>query len=101
MRRLRGVDRRVAVVAAVVVGYLLDELARRRPVRRQDAPGLLVVQIDGLGIRALREAIAAEYAPYLGGLIERGEMELEPWLAMVPPTTPASQAGILHGRSAN
>jgi uncharacterized membrane protein YvlD (DUF360 family) len=62
-------------------------------------PGLLVVQVDGLSLPVLREAIRAGRAPVLGRLVRDGEATLHPWIAMLPPTTPASQAGILHGNN--
>ena len=62
-------------------------------------PGLLVVQVDGLSLPVLREAIRAGRAPVLGRLVRSGESTLHPWIAMLPPTTPASQAGILHGNN--
>ncbi|MFI5259287.1 MAG: alkaline phosphatase family protein [Candidatus Limnocylindrales bacterium] len=60
-------------------------------------PGLLVVQVDGLSLPVLREAMRAGRAPVLGQLVRSGESTIHPWTAMLPPTTPASQAGILHG----
>jgi hypothetical protein len=79
-------------------------LVRRLAVRdfrnaRQRIPGLLVVQIDGLSLPVLHQTIQAGRAPVLGRLIRSGEATLHPWVALLPPTTPASQAGILHGRS--
>ncbi len=62
-------------------------------------PGLLVVQVDGLSLPVLREAIRAGRAPVLGRLVRSGESTLHPWTAMLPATTPASQAGILHGNN--
>ena len=61
--------------------------------------GLLVVQIDGLSLPVLREAIRAGRAPVLGRLVRSGEATLHAWVAMLPPTTPASQGGILHGNN--
>ena len=71
--------------------------ARRRP--RTGGRRRCIVQIDGLGLPVLRRAIAEGPAPFLGSLIERGEAMLGPWAAMLPPTTPASQAGIMHGHN--
>ena len=62
-------------------------------------PGLLVVQVDGLSLPILNHAIRAGRAPVLGRLVRDGEAILHPWIALLPPTTPASQAGILHGRN--
>src|ERR1035437_643440 len=61
--------------------------------------GLLVGQIDGLSLPVLREAIRAGRVPVLGRMVRSGEATLHPWIAMLPPTTPASQGGILHGNN--
>ena len=61
--------------------------------------GLLVVQIDGLSLPVLREAIRAGRVPALGRMVRSGKATLHPWAALLPPTTPASQAGILHGNN--
>ncbi len=65
----------------------------------ETAPGLLVVQVDGLSLPVLRGAIRAGRVPTLGRLVRSREARLHPWSAMLPPTTPASQAGILHGNN--
>ena len=62
-------------------------------------PGLLVVQIDGLSLPALEQAVRAGRVPALHRLLRDGEATLHPWVALLPPTTPASQAGILHGNN--
>jgi uncharacterized membrane protein YvlD (DUF360 family) len=62
-------------------------------------PGLLVVQVDGLSLPVLKNAIRAGRVPVLAQLVRDGGATLHPWIAMLPPTTPASQAGILHGRN--
>jgi hypothetical protein len=90
---------RNALLGTVGLVVLADAVARRRSVRRTSNPGLLVVQIDGLGLPALRLAIDGGHAPYLGALLSQGEMVLAPWFPLVPPTTPASQAGIMHGHN--
>lgn len=99
----------VAVVLAVarwVLGaddrdYLVADLLRRAsggPGRGQDAPpGLVVVQIDGLGYPVLRHAIASGDVPTLAGWLRSGTHLARWWWARVPSTTPASQAGLLHG----
>jgi len=69
----------------------------RRP--REPIPGLLVVQVDGLSLPVLHESIRAGRVPVLGRLVRDGEATLHPWVAMLPPTTPASQGGILHGNN--
>ncbi len=66
---------------------------------KEPEPGLLVVQVDGLSLAVLHEAIRAGRVPVLARLVRSGEAALHPWIAMLPPTTPASQAGILHGNN--
>jgi Type I phosphodiesterase / nucleotide pyrophosphatase./Membrane protein of unknown function. len=66
---------------------------------RDPNPGLLVVQIDGLSLPVLDQVVRAGRAPVLARLLRDGEATLHPWVALLPPTTPASQAGILHGRN--
>lgn len=98
----------VAVVLAVarwMLGaddrdYLVADLLRRAPARATGAdaaPGLVVVQIDGLGFPVLRHAIASGDVPTLAGWLRRGSHLARPWWVRVPSTTPASQAALLHG----
>lgn len=62
-------------------------------------PGLLVVQLDGVGAAVLRQAIEGGLAPTLARWIDQGSHQSQQWWARVPSTTPASQAGLLHGDS--
>jgi uncharacterized membrane protein YvlD (DUF360 family) len=74
-------------------------VARDRSNPRPPTPGLLIVQIDGLGLQVLENAVRSGRVPVLAGLLRDEEMVVRPWTAMLPSTTPASQAGILHGRN--
>jgi uncharacterized membrane protein YvlD (DUF360 family) len=60
-------------------------------------PGLLMIQIDGLSLPVLRNAMRAGRMPTLDGLLRHGASRLDSWAALLPPVTPVSQAGILHG----
>jgi uncharacterized membrane protein YvlD (DUF360 family) len=81
-------------------GVLVRRLVARDYGRVAEAtPGLLVVQIDGLSLPILRNALRAGRAPVLEQLVRHGGATLHPWTASLPATTPASQAGILHGRT--
>jgi hypothetical protein len=62
-------------------------------------PGLIVVQIDGLSRPALDEILALGRMPVLGALIASGRLTVDRWTPLLPPCTPASQAGILHGHN--
>ena len=73
--------------------------ARREGVVRTDKPGLVVVQIDGLAQPILMRQIRAGRVPHLSNWVRSGQYRLSGWEALLPPTTPASQAGILHGNN--
>ena len=74
-------------------------VARTCKLPRSVIPGLLVVQIDGLSLPVLNHLIRGGRVPVLSGLLRNDGATLHPWVALLPPTTPASQAGILHGRN--
>lgn len=76
--------------------------ARRAGARPDDGAreaGLLVVQLDGVAEPVLQQAIEAGLAPTVQRWLTDGTHRLERWWARVPSTTPASQAGLLHGDS--
>ncbi len=64
-----------------------------------DTPGLVVVQVDGMSRRVLEAYVESGRMPVLGALLASGALTLESWTPLLPPCTPASQAGILHGRN--
>jgi uncharacterized membrane protein YvlD (DUF360 family) len=79
---------------------LMQQLAARREgVIRTDQPGLVVVQIDGLAQPILARQVRAGRVPHLANWVRSGRYRLNGWEALLPPTTPASQAGILHGNN--
>jgi uncharacterized membrane protein YvlD (DUF360 family) len=61
--------------------------------------GVVIVQIDGLAAPLLRWAIQTGDLPTLSRWVRSGSHLVTDWRAQLPATTPASQAGILHGRS--
>src|SRR4051794_27700025 len=65
----------------------------------QGVTGVVFVQIDGLPAPLLRWAVQAGDLPTLSRWIRSGSHRFVDWRARLPPTTPASQAGILHGHS--
>jgi uncharacterized membrane protein YvlD (DUF360 family) len=73
--------------------------ARQEGVVRTDQPGLVVVQIDGLAQPILARQVRAGRVPHLAGWVRSGRYRLDGWEALLPPTTPASQAGLLHGNN--
>jgi hypothetical protein len=89
-RLMRGVRRRQARQA----GGTLFTLRRPRP---GTDPGLLMVQLDGVAEPVLRWAVRAGNLPTLGHWLRSGGHAMCSWHTGLPSTTPASQAGILHG----
>lgn len=89
-RLMRGVRRRQARQAGGPLFTL------RRP-RTGTDPGLIMVQLDGVSEPVLRWAVRAGNLPTLGHWLRSGSHTLRSWHTGLPSTTPASQAGILHG----
>ncbi|MBB4740123.1 uncharacterized membrane protein YvlD (DUF360 family) [Actinoplanes octamycinicus] len=93
------------VVTAGQDGAVTQHLLRvnrrfREQVPRTETPGVLFLQIDGLSAPLARWAIDAGNLPTLGRWLAGGSHALVEWHAQLPATTPASQAGLLHGASA-
>lgn len=60
-------------------------------------PGLIIVQIDGMSRPVLDDVLSSGRMPVLGALVSSGRLTVNRWVPLLPPCTPASQAGILHG----
>jgi hypothetical protein len=58
----------------------------------------VIIQIDGLPAPILRWGVAAGTFPTLSRWVRSGGHDVADWVALMPCTTPASQAGLLHGR---
>ncbi|MET8153377.1 alkaline phosphatase family protein [Actinoplanes sp. NPDC005259] len=91
-RLMRGIRRRHARQAG---GRLIT---LRRPPPGQE-PGLLMVQLDGVSEPVLRWAVRAGNLPTIGRWLRAGTHTMRGWHTGLPSTTPAAQAGILHGAS--
>jgi hypothetical protein len=72
---------------------------RGEDVTRTDAPGLVIVQIDGLARDVLAHAVRAGRVPQMATWVQSGSHRLVHWDSLLPSTTPAGQAGILHGNN--
>ncbi len=70
---------------------------RMRPDGVSDVPGVLFVQIDGLGLAVLRRALRDGNAPTLNRWLASGSHRLLGWETGWSSQTGASQCGILHG----
>jgi hypothetical protein len=91
-RLMRGIRRRQARRSG---GRFLTF---RRPLPGTE-PGLLIVQLDGVAEPVLRWAVRAGNLPTIGTWLRSGSHTMRGWHTGLPSTTPASQAGILHGAS--
>lgn len=79
---------------------LLAQLAAGRgDAIRSEAPGLVVVQVDGLARPVLQRQVQAGRVPHLSRWLRSGRYRLDGWEVLLPATTPSAQAGILHGNS--
>jgi uncharacterized membrane protein YvlD (DUF360 family) len=104
----------VAVVMAGIAGVISsalaineDEVFFRRVRRRSPAgdpaeapPGVLFLQIDGLGHAVARRAVRDGSMPTLAAWLRSGSHVLRPWHTDWSSQTGASQCGILHGSNA-
>ncbi|MEV7506812.1 phage holin family protein [Streptomyces sp. NPDC089922] len=82
--------------------YRLADRRRRRDRGRDPdragppVPGLVVVQLDGVGYEVLRRACNSALMPTVAGWLEQGHRVM-PWRTDWSSQTGASQLGILHG----
>ena len=77
---------------------IIRRAARRvRPEGATDVPGVLFIQIDGLGLAVLRRALRDGNAPTLARWLGDGSHRLLGWETGWSSQTGASQCGILHG----
>ncbi|MCH8552755.1 MAG: endonuclease/exonuclease/phosphatase family protein [Natronospirillum sp.] len=60
-------------------------------------PGLIMIQIDGLGYRQLLRALDAGELPFLQRLVNREHYQLHDHYSGLPSSTPAVQAELFYG----
>jgi hypothetical protein len=80
--------------------HLLGRLARRGGVAdpvEPARPRALILQIDGLSSRRLRQALARGDMPHLKRWIDGGHGRLRPLTTATAPSTPVFTAGLLYG----
>src|ERR1700674_3779681 len=65
----------------------------------ENSPGLIIVQIDGMSRPVLDDLLSSGRMPVLSSMVSSGRLAVQGWVPLLPPCTPASQAGILHGRN--
>ncbi|MBP1158819.1 uncharacterized membrane protein YvlD (DUF360 family) [Rhodococcus sp. PvR044] len=74
---------------------------KRSPDSGSDRPGLLCIQIDGLGHKVLQRAMRSGVVPTLAAMVRDESHRLMPWHTDWSSQTGASQLGILHGSNHN
>jgi uncharacterized membrane protein YvlD (DUF360 family) len=97
----------VSIVIQVIIGANDDDeytlKVTRRIARRQgaieptDVPGIIYLEIDGLALQVLRDAMRDGNAPFMASLISDHGHRLVEWETDLSSQTGASQAGILLG----
>ena len=80
-------------------GLLVSSLLAKQTKEKTDAPGLVVIQIDGLAHPILAARIRAGSVNTMGSWVRSRTHTLSRWEAILPSMTSASQAGILHGNN--
>ncbi|MFN8519562.1 MAG: phage holin family protein [Chloroflexota bacterium] len=81
-------------------GALMRSLVgRQEGINRTDQPGIVIIQVDGLSHDVASGAMRAGRVPTMSSWVRSGSHRLAHWNALLPSTTPASQAGILHGNN--
>lgn len=92
------------VAAGDDTAFLTHLLRQSRHARAQatttTVPGVVFLQIDGLSAPLLRWALRSGNLPTLSRWVRSGSHVPTQWQVQLPSTTPASQAGLLHGASA-
>ncbi len=97
----------IDLILQVILGTNDDEQYTLRVVRRiarrqgslakDDSPGLICLEIDGLGLPVLERAMRSGHAPNLARWIAEDGYRLIEWETDLSSQTGASQAGILLG----
>ena len=77
---------------------VIQRIARRSGERTAtDVPGIIYLEIDGLGLPVLRRAVRDGNAPRMAAWLAEGSHRLVEWETDLSSQTGASQAGILLG----
>lgn len=71
--------------------------SKKKKQTKTDVPGFVFVQLDGVSAPVFEWQLHAGNLPNVKRLIDDGEYSFMPWNTQLPSTTPASQAGLLHG----
>lgn len=88
------------VILAQSEEYFLQQAiksSKKKKQTRTDVAGFVFVQLDGVSAPVFEWQLNAGNLPNMKRLIDDGDYSFAPWNTQLPSTTPASQAGLLHG----
>lgn len=71
--------------------------SRKKQQKKTDVPGFVFMQLDGVSAPVFEWQINTGNLPNIKQLLDSDTYVFTPWHTQLPSTTPASQAGILHG----
>lgn len=71
--------------------------SQKKKVTKTQAPGFVFMQLDGVSAPVFEWQLSNGNLPNIKQLLDHEGYEFTPWQTQLPSTTPASQAGILHG----
>jgi uncharacterized membrane protein YvlD (DUF360 family) len=84
------------------INLALKQAARQKVVDEgEDRRGILMLEIDGLSYYHIQKAIQDGWMPTVKKLIDRYGFKISHVDCGLPSTTPACQAGIMHGNNEN
>ncbi|WP_407381447.1 alkaline phosphatase family protein [Methanobrevibacter sp.] len=83
------------------INRVSDYVSKEKKLYKQTYPGLIMLEIDGLSIDILKEAIEKDMMPTIKRWIDSNSYTLKEWETDLSSQTGASQAGILHGNNEN
>jgi uncharacterized membrane protein YvlD (DUF360 family) len=74
-------------------------VGKRGKVKKTDEPGILYLELDGLGEDVFERAIKEGHMPHVKKWLDTGEYRIIPWETDMSAQTGAMQAGILLGNN--
>ncbi len=77
--------------------WLAKLLGLPKPGAESDAPGLIILQLDGLSRKQFEAAVCKQRLPFLSMLTRYGHFELTSFYSGIPSTTPAVQSEMMFG----
>lgn len=78
---------------------IAEHVTRDKKTYKNRFSGLIMLEIDGLSIDVLKEAMEKNMMPTVKKLLKNGTHTLKKWETDLSSQTGASQAGILHGNN--